>query len=524
MKTGGYDLVVELNETLINRFLNLGHCIGKFPIFKDTYTLPIDDVPESLEEFMDIGYEVTVAEPPTVDFTSDHKARMNVRGQAKFTVLGNISFELEVEFTITLKPVFDQATCQLSLDGVEAEIDDVELNDTYNLPTNVINKLNEVMALAMEEYLTDDITTIQVSPVLFSLELPEMPPGDVNKLTIGLGNVKVLSSQVMAAAVNLLGYTGGNVNQIMDFTDGSHVGVGVNESAMHRVYDFWWNRTTHPKSVTVTGTHEFDPPDFVDWIDELVDWVAAALTMGLVDVDVDIDRVWAEYGATLHFSKFDFDLKPGNTVELSGSVSADIWLKVYVQITETTELFWGLWDVSEETYTLELFNFRANGLTLAIDNAEGRVYLDPSRRLAVDVTDLDLDIPLPWDMPEFLLDYVVDWVVDQVVDNMPPIVLSPAIITQTLPDTTVTVTVEVTKLEIDEPEALLAANVETSGIGSYAPYVANKNPVSLEVHKRDCEWAHRISYRNKVYYCSLEKAIEEGYDGCAYCLPHLHHR
>jgi hypothetical protein len=524
VKTGGYDVVAELNESMVNKFLNLGHCIGKFPAFTGVYTLPIENVPESLEEFMDIGYEVSVAAPPTVDFTSDHKMKMNIRGQSKFTVLGNISFELEVEFTVKFRPVFDQNTRQLVLDAVDAEIDDVELNDTYHLPTNVINRLNEVMSIAMEEYLTEDIASIEVSPVLLSLELPYMPPGDANKLTVGLGNVKVLNNQVMAAAVNLLGYTGGDVNQITDFTGGSHVGVGVNESAMHRVYDFWWYRTTHPKSVTQTGSHEFDPPDFVDWIDELVDWVAAVLTLGLVDVDIDIDRVWAEYGATLHFGKFDFDMKPGNTVELSGSVSADIWLKVYVQITETTELFWGALDVSEETYTVTLFDLRANGLTLNIDNAEGKVYLDSSRRLTVEVTDLDLTIPLPWDIPEFLLDYVVDWVVDQVVDNMPPIVLSPAIIEQTLPDTSVTVTATATNLVIDESEALVTANVETGNIGSYAPYIANKNPESTEVHKRDCEWAHRISYRNRVYYCSLEKALEDGYDGCAYCLPAHHHR
>ena len=89
--------------------------------------------------------------------------------------------------------------------------------------------------------------------------------------------------------------------------------------------------------------------------------------------------------------------------------------------------------------------------------------------------------------------------------------------------TSITVTATVTKLVIDEPEALVAANIETSGIGAYAPYIANKNPESLEVHKRDCEWAHRISYRNRVYCCSLEKAVRGGYDGCAYCLPRLHH-
>jgi hypothetical protein len=524
MQTGGYDIVVEINEALMNRFLSLGHCIGKFPVFTGIYTLPIDDVPESLQEFMDIGYEVSVVEPPTVDFTPSLQANLRARGQAKFTVLGGIGFEVEVEFTVGLTPSFNQTTRQLVLDFITASINDVEINDTYNLPNNVITKLNEVLAIAMEEYLTEDITSIELSPVLFSLELPEMPPGEANKLTIGLGNVKILNQNVAAAAVNLLGYTGGNVNAITDFTDGSHVGVGVNEGAMHRVYDFWWQRTTHSKSVTVTGTHEFDPPDFVDWIDELVDWVAAVLTLGLVDVDIDLDRVWADYGATIHFSKFEFDLKPGNKVELSGSVTIDLWLKVYVQITVTTELFWGLWEVDEDTSTVKLFDLSISGMTVNLENAEGIVELDTSNRLTVDITSLDMTIPLPWDIPEFLLDFVVDWVVDQVVDNMPPVVLSPAIIEETLPDTTITVTATVTKLVIDEPEALIAADIETSGIGDYAPYIANKNPESLEVHMRDCEWAHRIAYRNRDYYCSLEKALSDGFDGCAYCLPQHHTR
>ena len=70
----------------------------------------------------------------------------------------------------------------------------------------MITKLNEILAIAMEEYLTDDITTIELSPVLVLIELPYMPPGEANKLSIGMGNVKVLNSNVMAAAANLLGY------------------------------------------------------------------------------------------------------------------------------------------------------------------------------------------------------------------------------------------------------------------------------------------------------------------------------
>ena len=61
-------------------------------------------------------------------------------------------------------------------------------------------------------------------------------------------------------------------------------------------------------------------------------------------------------------------------------------------------------------------------------------------------------------------------------------------------------------------------------MSTYAPYIANNNPESLEVHRRGCEWAHRISYRHREYYCELEKALMDGYDGCAYCLRQHHTR
>ncbi|MDO8725300.1 MAG: hypothetical protein Q7J35_04455 [Candidatus Methanoperedens sp.] len=519
MTTAGYDVMAQINEELINKFMKIGFCIGKFPTFSGTYTLPIENVPASLQEFMEIGYEVSLAKAPTIDFTADLGMMMDVRGQAKFTVLGGIEFELEAEFRVEVIPTFDQITRMFRIEFVEAVIEDIELNDTYNLPANVLNKLNEILGIAMNEYLTEEITSIELSPVLFALDLPYMPPGDVNKLTIGLGNVKVLNSSVMAAAVNLLGYTGGNVSAITDFTAGNHIGLGVNENGMHRVYDFWWAHTTHPKSVTKTETHDFDMPSIVDFMDEIVDWVVAVATLGLVDVDIDIDRVWAEYGANIRFSKFDFDLKPGNTVQLSGSVSADVWLKVYIKYTTTTSVLWGAVDVDETTNTVTVFDVRLNGITIDIENAEGTVTINEDHQLMVNITDLDITIPLPWELPEVILDYVVDWLIDQIVVNMPPIVLFPAIISQQIPDTSVTVDATVESLAINEAEALITANIGASNMGSYAPYVANKNPESMELHKRECEWAHRIAFRNRVYYCELEEALAAGYDGCAYCLP-----
>ncbi len=123
MTTAGYDVMAQVNENLINKFMKIGFCIGKFPTFSGIYKLPIENVPASLQEFMDIGYEVSLAKPPTIDFTADLNMMMDVRGQSKFTVLGGIEFELEVEFRVKVNPMFDQTTRMFRIEFVEAEIE-----------------------------------------------------------------------------------------------------------------------------------------------------------------------------------------------------------------------------------------------------------------------------------------------------------------------------------------------------------------------------------------------------------------
>jgi len=58
--------------------------------------------------------------------------------------------------------------------------------------------------------------------------------------------------------------------------------------------------------------------------------------------------------------------------------------------------------------------------------------------------------------------------------------------------------VSATNLVIDEPEVLITANIETSGRESYAPYVATGTLRAPMLHRRECEWAHRVSQRNRV--------------------------
>lgn len=53
-------------------------------------------------------------------------------------------------------------------------------------------------------------------------------------------------------------------------------------------------------------------------------------------------------------------------------------------------------------------------------------------------------------------------------------------------------------------------------LGEY-PYLGNRR--THEVHAANCDWAAKISRRNKEVYQNLERALKHGYDGCRFCLP-----
>lgn len=517
MSTGGYDVVLQIHEDIINTFLEINYCMGRFEGFQGTYTLPLEDVPERLSEFIEIGYEVSLEGVPVIDFTDDAHILLRARGEVKFTVLGGIEFELEVQFRIAVSPTHDQSTSRLSIAFIEAAIEDVELNDTYHLPRNVLERLNEILAIAMEEYLTEDLTSLPLTPVLFSLNLPHMPPGEENRLTVGMGTVKTLTPTMFSAAFNLLGYRGGDIDAMTDFTGTNHLGVGISEDAVHRVYDFWWDRTTHPKSVLLSDTHDFDVPE-ADWVDELSDLLTWLLSFGIVAAHADIDRLWADYTARLTFSKFNFDLRPGNRIWFSGTINADLRLNVWSQTTITGTSMFGR---GSHTDTERIVSLSVDGLIIDIESAEASITLDEENRLTVDLSEADIDIPLEWDIAEDLLDYVVDSGIGWILDNYPPLVLSPAVIGRRIPPTDITVELTLDRLEIDGSEIRLTGDIETSGRETYARYIANLD--SMEVHLNTCEFGRMVRGDHRVYYCSLEEALSEGYDGCYYCIPEHHH-
>jgi hypothetical protein len=126
-----------------------------------------------------------------------------------------------------------------------------------------------------------------------------------------------------------------------------------------------------------------------------------------------------------------------------------------------------------------------------------------------------------------IINAIIGFVEKLVEDHLPPIVLYPAVITKEIPKVDTPVTLDLDVLDVYDDEIIVATNVKFEEMPKNCllpAFVANKNPASLEVHRLDCQWVEEMSQEHKVAYYVLNDALDDGYDGCKYCLPEYHTR
>lgn len=522
MKTGGYDLVIESSEKWVNKLIGAAYYMGKFPAMKGSYALPFKKVPVSLVDFITIEYGVRFGDMPTVDFMNSNKMAIALHGEAAFAVLGGIRFTLRVLLSVEAVITYNKNARQLSVDPDNATLSYVEIGGIA-LPQNVLDKLSEILSIAMTEYLTNEASTISISPVLHSLSLPYVPAS--TELTITLGDISIVSSKALAISFDLLSASRGNMSSVVDFTEGTDFAVAISENAMHKVFDLWWANTTYPKSLNKEGSSSFDTSKYDKWIDWLLLALAIAFPgIGLIIAAVaswaiDITGVRAEYGTTIRFDKPNFNLLEGNRIRVQGKFNIDIWARLYLGIKIK-------YLVGSKRYNKRIASYTNNNIHVSY-SGEGTVYLDGQNRLMADIDDIDISIDglLPM-MPDFLLEAILNHVIDTYVNNHPPICLSSSLTSQELPNTQLALEIRDPCLETSNDEAILRTNLRIRGLENYcsAPYIANKNPRCLEVHKSECSQAKKMLQKHRVSYFFLDEALQDGYDGCWYCLRQFNHR
>lgn len=512
MNTAGYDLAVEVQERFVNKLLTAAYYSGKFPkSISGSYKFPIPNIPEDLKDYTKIDYKLDFG-LPILDFVQSNALHISWSAAATFIVLGGIELKIDTFIKFLGSAKFNQATKQLKLDLSNPNVN-IEFDDTP-LPNKVTNKLNQILATAMEKLLTEEISTIELTQPLYSGKLPECD----KEITVNLGNIKT-TDDIAALAVNFLDYNGGNITNLTDFRAGSDLGIGVSENAMHRVFDFWWANTKYPKSISKTVNKTFETDTYDNYFDWLMAGIAAvvpglgSIIAAIASSMIDINEVKANMGADISINKPSFELLDNQKIKIVGSVNVATWAELFLKIT-INYLF------GSDTYNKKIASY-SNKFNVSF-TALGSVGLNSQNCLVANIEDIDLEFEGLFNgAPEFLLNFALNWLIDTILDIISPIILSPILIAKEIPGTQLSLAATVNKIEINTNEVIVCAKTKLTGLENlYKPlFIANKNPKSMEVHRAECEWANKIADYHRVSYFFLDEAYDDGYDDCAYCLP-----
>jgi hypothetical protein len=547
MSTGNYDVVTEINERFMNRVLAMIFYTSVLKKIEGSY-LP-KEVPASMSFYGNVRYNVKIKEPPTVDAFSGNLVRILINSEAVLKVLGGLNLELDAIASLETSPTYDQNGRSLTLDIKKGLIDDIEIDEKYDIPDDTLKFVNNAMTAAITAGLVDSLEKIPITPPLYQIsDLPDMPPGVV--LPVNLGGVRILNPRVLALAINFLDYNGGNISQVTDFSRNLDIAVGMTEAGMHRVFDFWWEKTTHPKSVTRTGSADLGlATDILNVMSDICEVAAFISTAGVVEDDYTVEKVWVEYGATVRFSKPAFNLLNGNQIEITNcSLPIHVWaspkMKVKVKVAIDTSGAipdsWTPWDdditISEKEYTVSLKNPLSCDITVNVNKAKARVYLD-NNSLMAKIEDLNATISLPITLPEVALNTIITWIEKIIVDHMPPIRLSPVLISKTIPAMQKTIpgtsiTIETQPLNLDiqlgelvttDTEAIAGANVSIRDIpikiSPVPAFIVNADPKKKEIHRAGCTNLENVLEKDKLGYYTIMDALNAGYHGCSKCIP-----
>ncbi len=432
MRGAGYDLVAELHRGQIDALLakvltphvDLTKLVGTF---------------EGSAEVAKTPYEVTLNSVPVVEAVKGSTVAFSCDLTVKIRLLRLLSRRLSARAYI-------DATVSHGEDG--ALIVDLGRSSIAAEPEGHKHLIREDMSRIFYGVVTHAVThhfrqeeRLVVSSNSYAFTLPEDGGADPLKVGIEVEAVQAAGDDAVAICVNLQGSIGGSLREVADFTGGSGVAVCLSEDAMRRVAGQWWG----------DGVKEFSAEGKLDLeglerdLDPLV-----RLGLGVRDLlsrrpHETVRDGWLDYNLSVRLGEPKFELAGGDQLvipEASASIDIDAHLRLGVSGSAGPEV-------------LDIASFKERNLKVLIREARAKVYLDDDFRLVARITDLEASLDLGWRLPEDALDDLTEAVSSHILNVHPPIPLSPSIMEETIPGTTVGVSIEVDSISTEGGEILV---------------------------------------------------------------------
>ena len=531
MNTAGFDFVAIINERFLNKALAASFYSSIFPV-KFEGKKNVLESPQPLSMLTEFEFSVKLKEPPIVDAFKKGSVFLGSSLEVMVKAITGLTVQLDMDIEIEADPVYDIETGLLHFKLLNAEIQNMNLNEVYNVPDILLNQINDLLKDLIADGFMNQVNEIKIAPVLSSLTLPGISEGTL--LQVSSGKADVLNDEAVMLAIDLKETAIGEYSEIVDFSEGNDFALGITEQALHRIFDDWWESTLAPKEGKSTGSTEIKPiQELFDALTEaLIEFPSKLLSIGFLNLYIEIERVWIEYESTARYGKPSFNFVQGGkaeiidapiNVDIDARVKVDAKLDAYLDKSSFIPNKWTHWEDKDLTHrkkTYTISKFKVDNMEVKVDKAMGSISLDEENRIVIKIDDIDMNVELDWSLPKFVIGWLTDDLKKMIRENFPDLYLFPATISQKIPDIDLTVDVDVDVVETLPDEILIAGSLGFTEIPkkvSPVPmFIADKS--SMKVHRVMCKLVEEIREGDKVGYYTLIDAFNDGYGDCRKCV------
>lgn len=540
MKSNGYDLLVQVDERLLNKALSALFYTGKLKV-SGTYRL-VEGIPEELRGFTEIQYKIRLRNEPHVDFKGKEAVGIRLSVEVILIVLTGVNIEVDADFGASAEVRFDLNTNRIIYDLTNTSIYDIHINDRFRFHQNGLDRLNEILAILLQQYMSEGVKEIPLPISLEDIALPTVPDTPGNRLPVSKVDLAILDRRLLAIGADFFDHTGGSLVGLQDLTQQRELFIALRSDALRQIAQFWWDRTTLDKSKDFQGSF---PVNARKTFARGMDLFLKGVTLGFFQPETEVIQSDLVYNGTVTL----LDLPEIAFIESNRAQVSNMKLKVdlHAQLDTKTKRTYSIdtssfvpdsvtpWQddikLSERTKTGTLFQFNED-LDAELESASCSIRADEQSRLVLDIAQADLEIDWGNTWYQNLTDRVANGVLDllekTVVSRIPPIVLTPSLLLSDVKVFGYTFGLELLNLELVPEELVLYSNLIvnelTEGAIPVPLYIANIK--SKKLHRFDCFVVEDIDFTHRLGYHSASEAIQEGYKPCAECLrgyPALDH-
>lgn len=539
MSHSGYDLVVVLNESVINKALAAVFYTGKLKK-RGVYSY-VKGIDKELQGFTEVSYFIRLKNEPFIDLRGlSEQEDMGTVGirlslEARLTVLTGIDVELDVDCGAVVKVRYDSLTGAVVYDLSGAILYDFKVNDTFQSHKNVLKRVGEISRILVEHYLKEDVRTIPLPLDLIQLHLPMMPDSATGNLPFTLMEARIIDQKMMVIALNFFDHKEGNIDLLTDTLTDASLCIAIKTTCLSEIASFWWKNTAVEKSKTIEGAMVVNLQRYLIQGAELI---LRAITLGFIQPESTVTHGQLEYQMDVELLDLPTFIFGQNNLLGLEDLKLKVDLKVqlileghHVLSIDTSGIIPDQLTPWQDDRLLGQMPFRKKVLDfdevlqVKVEKANCTLSLDQENRIILKVMEANLlfDLGDHWyhNLTDGLVNSFMDMLEKNIVEKIPNIVLSPSLLLAHTELMGYSFGVKPYDLAIDSDCVTLTTDIIVNELVPHSVpmplYIGNSK--SKKLHRYDCVVVEDIDFTHRLGYHCVSDGLQDGYKPCGECLP-----